>query len=268
MSFSAKNVLPGVWQIQDAMGVCMTLLTGESRALLIDTGYGLEDVAVYVRSLTELSMTVLLTHCHHDHALGARWFPETWMFPEDAEAFTVYTGTAQRERVLESAKAKGLSTDDGFLTQAIPLPRSMTEQTFELGGLTARVMHCPGHTPGSAVVYVPERRLLLTGDDWNPTTWLFFPEALPAGAYLRNVRRLLALPFEHALCSHQPALYPREAVESFLNGLTEETLRAAEPVDIAPYEAIDTRRAVPAAGQQLVFDWAKANLNERKDDGK
>lgn len=265
MVFTSREVCPGVWHIQDAMGVCMTLLVGRERALLVDTGYGLHDVAAYVASLTTLPVTVLLTHAHHDHALGARWFAETWMFPEDAESFPVYTGRQQRERVLASARAQGIETDEAFLTADIPAPRPMTEQSVDLGGLTANVIHCPGHTPGSAVVFVPERKLLLTGDDWNPTTWLFFPEALAVDDYLPNVRALLALHFEQALCSHRPALYPRAMLEDFLNGLTPEALRAARPVDISPYEAIDTREAVLPGGQILVFDAAKARACHREE---
>ena len=74
MAFQSIEILPGVWHIQDKMGVCMTLLTGDDQALLIDTGYGLEDVAAYVRTLTNKPLSVMLTHGHHDHALGARWF--------------------------------------------------------------------------------------------------------------------------------------------------------------------------------------------------
>ena len=40
--FTAREVLPGVHHIQDAMGVCMTLLTGEARALLVDTATGMD----------------------------------------------------------------------------------------------------------------------------------------------------------------------------------------------------------------------------------
>ena len=261
MGFTGREVLPGVWQIQDGMGVCMTLLTGGERALLVDTGYGLEDVAAYARTLTGLPLTVLLTHHHHDHALGARWFPETFMFPEDAADWPRYTGAEQRARVLAQARTKGLDTDGGFLTAEMPLPLPLTEGDIDLGGLTARVIRCPGHTPGSAVIWAPGRRLLLTGDDWNPCTWLFFPAALPVHDYLRNARALLALPFEHVLCAHQPALYPRKALEDFLTGLTDEALRAAKPMDIAPYEDIDTRQAALPDGQMLVFDWAKAELS-------
>lgn len=260
MSFTVHEVLPGVRHITDSMGVCMTLLTGSQRALLVDTGYGLEDVAAFVGALTDLPVTVLLTHHHHDHALGARWFPEAWMFAEDQADWPLYTGKAQRHLVLAAAQGKGLAAEGDFLAAEIPMPRSLAEGPVDLGGLTAEVIRCPGHTPGSAVVWVPERRLLLTGDDWNPCTWLFFPAALPAHDYLRNMRGLLALPFEQVLCSHQPGAYPRAALERFLTSLTDDALRAAQPVDIPPYESIDTRQATLPGGQTLVFDWAKANV--------
>ena len=260
MGFTVHEALPGVRHITDGMGVCMTLLTGEKRALLVDTGYGLEDVAAFIGTLTDLPVTVVLTHHHHDHALGARWFPETRMFPEDQADWPVYTGRAQREAVLTQARARGLTPEGDLLAAEMPLPEALTEGDIDLGGLTARVIRCPGHTPGSAVVWVPERKLLLTGDDWNPCTWLFFPAALPVHDYLRNARGLLALPFEQALCSHREGLYPRAAVEGFLAGLTDGALRAAEPVTIAPYEHIDTRQALLPDGQMLVFDWRKAGL--------
>ena len=79
MAFTVHAVMPGVWHIVDCMGVCMTLLEGENAAMLVDTGYGIEDVADFMRHMTDLPLTVFLTHNHHDHAMGARCFPETYM---------------------------------------------------------------------------------------------------------------------------------------------------------------------------------------------
>ena len=72
MAFTVHAVMPGVWHIVDCMGVCMTLLEGENAAMLVDTGYGIEDVADFMRHMTDLPLTVFLTHNHHDHAMGAR----------------------------------------------------------------------------------------------------------------------------------------------------------------------------------------------------
>lgn len=260
MAFEAKMVLPNIFHIRDAMGVCMTLLAGSSRALLVDTGYGTEDVQAFVRTITDLPLTVLITHGHHDHALGARWFRETCMFAEDIPDFLTYTGEETRRRVLTGALSKGLAVPEDFLTADIPLPQPLQAGIIDLGGLTAQIIRCPGHTPGSAVVYVPERSLLLTADDWNPCTWLFFPAALPVHAYLANVRALGKLPYQHVLCSHQPTLFDRCMMDEFLTALTDDALCAAQPVKIPPYEGTDTRQVHLPHNQIFVFDWAKASL--------
>jgi len=262
MSFEVNRVCDGVTHIRDCMGVCMTLIEGEKAALLVDTGYGVEDVAAFVETLTCKPVTVLLTHNHHDHALGSRWFEKTVMLPEDQAEWPVFTGDAKRRVVLGQALSKGLKvTEDSFLSGECRIPYAIHSGSIDLGGLTAEVIACPGHTPGSCVVYIPERQLLLTGDNWNPCTWLFFEAALSVRSYRENVRRLQALSFTHVLCSHQLELYPRSKFDDFMNSLTDDVLRAAQPVTIGGYEHIDTRQANVTDGQILVFDWAKAQLD-------
>ena len=46
-----------------------------------------------------------------------------------------------------------------------PKAERSAEETLDLGGVTARVIHCPGHTPGSVAVYLPRQELLLSGDE-------------------------------------------------------------------------------------------------------
>lgn len=258
MSFNEKEHLPGVWQITCHMGVCCTLLVGKERALLVDAGYGLEDLSAYVSTLTDKPVQLLLTHGHHDHALGAMHFSSAWLFPEDAAVYRTYVGKQQRKRVADNAKANGIQFDvDRFMDSRLP-ETTIPPESVDLGGLTAKIILCPGHTPGSAVVYVPERELLLTGDDWNPVTWCFFPDSLPVSEYRENVRTLKSLPFQYVLCSHRKELWQRKTLVSFLDGLTDECLKAAMPSEEGKERGINTYTAHPTEGQILVFDRDRA----------
>ena len=255
MSFSYREFFPGVFHIEDALGVCMTLLVGGERALLVDAGFGLEDAAAFAASLTDRPLRLVLTHGHYDHILGARYFPEAALFEEDLPLAREHDGAFWRKRALDAAALQGIAADErAFLSAPGPVWKKLEEGAIDLGGLSVRAIRCPGHTPGSAVFYVPERELLLTGDDWNPCTWLFFPEALPVSEYRRNMEKLLELPFRHVLCPHRTELYDRGVLEAFLGGLTDETLLAAKAVDTGEWLGVRTAEAAPAPEQQLVFD--------------
>ena len=270
--FTSCRPFPGVTQITDAMGVSFTLLEGEDSALLFDAGYGLEDVAAYVRTLTDRPVELILSHGHHDHVLGARWFDHSLMDPADLEEFQLRTARPQRESVRRQALDKGLAVPEDFLTAPVPQPEPLkyldrTESfacsVYDLGNLEVWAVRVPGHTAGSVVLFVPERQLLLTGDDWNPCTWMWFPCSLPVRQWHAHMVRLLdeleeesGTEILHVLCSHQST--PREASElkAFLAYMTEERLAAAPPVDMG--SPIRTRQVTcPEKDWVLLFDGDK-----------
>ena len=55
------------------------LLLGEKSALLIDSTLGTGDLKAVVRSITDLPVTVALTHTHGDHTGGACLFGKVWV---------------------------------------------------------------------------------------------------------------------------------------------------------------------------------------------
>lgn len=264
-----REVFPGVRHITDNMGVCMTLLTGENRALLVDTGYGMQDVSGYIRTLTDLPLTVLLTHGHHDHVLGSMHFTGSIMFPEDQAVFLRLTGTAQRKKVIGQAEAKNVSVPGDYPERNIPTPCALSgvrdrdtgfdKAVMELGHREIDIYRVPGHTAGSAVIYIPEYRLLLSGDNWNPCTWVWFPEAMDVRILRDNMLHLSQyVPYEHVLCSHREQLFDRQALVSFYQALTDEKIQHAEKADMG--SPIDTRRARPTPDTEIVFDYGKASL--------
>ena len=267
--FSANRAMPGVTHITDAMGVSFTLIEGEKSAILFDTGYGTEDAGAYVKTLTDKPVKVILSHGHHDHMPGARWFGKTYLCEEDMEEFRERTGKLQRTKVMRQAADKGVPVPDDFMTAPIAMPETIRftgktggfdSETEDLGGLEAKVIHVPGHTPGSAVIHIPALGLLLTGDDWNPCTWMWFPSSLDAKRWRENMLSLIRTLEEESgteitkvLCSHQPMVREGGELKAFLAYMTDEQLEAAPAVDMgAP---INTHQvAVEEKGWVLVFD--------------
>ena len=265
--FHCNQVCPGITHITDAMGVSFTLIEGKRYAVLFDAGYGTEDVRAFIRTLTALPVKVFLSHGHHDHVLGARWFDKTYLCTEDLDEFRERTGKDQRSRVAEQAKNLGVSVPEDYLDAVIAEPETIrfTEcasgcecLTEDLGGLRIRVIRVPGHTPGSIVIHVPGYRMLLTGDDWNPCTWMWFPTSMRADRWRDSMVRLLRMletesgdEIRTVLCSHQAAPRTGKELSDFLGYMTDERLKQAPPVDMG--SPIHTHRIVRDQWT-LIFD--------------
>ena len=253
MGFQSQEVLPGIHHILDPLGgVYMTLVIGTRRAVLMDTGYGTQDVGAFIRNVTDLPLTVILSHGHHDHALGAMWFEHSYMDAEDLPIFLEYTGRRERERVIARAgmtRAQAQAYREAMINTPLPLAYS----PIDLGGLTVQPMKAPGHTPGSAALLIPERKVLLLGDCWNPQTWVFFKEALPVTAYAASFRRLMALPFTHALAPHQGEMIEKPFLMQYAKGLNEKGFASAKPFFVPGHEDIPTLAYEPVPGALLVF---------------
>ncbi len=100
---------------------------------------------------------------------------------------------------------------------------------------------------------MPERRLLLPGDSWNPQTWVFFPESLDVRTYAQSFRSLMDLPFQTALAPHADAPVSRDFLLSFADGLNETGFAGAKPMKIKGHEQIPVKAFEPSPGALLVF---------------
>ena len=269
MIYTVNETLPGIRHITETMGVGFTLIEGNERAILFDTGYGMEDVKAFVGTLTKKPVTVLLSHGHHDHMLGARWFAKTYLCGEDMEEFMERTGEAQRTKVRAQAKEENVPVPADFMTAGIALPEKIrfTEKAGpferrrkELGGLEVQIIKVPGHTPGSIVLYVPAHDLLLTGDDWNPCTWMWFPTSDAANLWRDRMKELIRTLEEengreirYVICSHQPMMRKGQELKAFLEYMTDERLKNAPGIDMgAPINTHEIRN--DEYGWQLIFD--------------
>jgi hydroxyacylglutathione hydrolase len=136
-----------------------TLLWSETskRGAVIDPG---GDLAKIERAIEQAGVTVekiWLTHGHVDHASGAAELKERLSVPIEgphrADLFLL-------ERLVESARAFGMAgarnvAPDRWLEEGDQV--SVDDLVFD-------VLHCPGHSPGSIVLFQAPQRFAVVGD--------------------------------------------------------------------------------------------------------
>lgn len=175
--YRAERVADRVTAIRSLTGEIMYLAEGEARAALIDTCLGVGHLRAFVERLTDKPLTVLLTHGHVDHAMGAPEFDSVYMNPKDIGMYrqrcpmdvrTGYIAGALGERFAELTEADYVppTPEMAFL----PLEDGMS---FDLGGLHVDAVAFPGHTQGTMAFLIRESGLLVLGDACNNSTFLF-----------------------------------------------------------------------------------------------
>ncbi len=77
--------------------------------------------------------------------------------------------------------------------------------TLSLGDHTFELIHTPGHTPGQIAVYVPEERVVFTGDTIfsECQTWLMTSDV---DQWLRALETIRQLDVDHVLPGHGPVV--------------------------------------------------------------
>jgi glyoxylase-like metal-dependent hydrolase (beta-lactamase superfamily II) len=155
---------------------------------------------------------VILTHYHADHTYGAYVF-------RNAE---VISHALCREWLLEHGQA-GLEASRAQtpeLTEAqLRIPDVVFEggeMTLRMGNKTLEMLHSPGHTMDSSVVYIKEDRILFAADTVMPVPYIVDgdPEA-----FIESLRMIRALSLENVVQGHGEVVLRGEINETLDSGI-------------------------------------------------
>jgi hydroxyacylglutathione hydrolase len=135
-----------------------TLLWDETsgNGAVVDPGGDLARIEDAIRQVGMRPDKIILTHGHIDHAGGAAELREKLALPivgpHKADAFLL-EGLEQQGRLYGMAARP--VTPDQWLEEG---------DSVEAAGRTFAVLHCPGHSPGSVVLFSAADRFALVGD--------------------------------------------------------------------------------------------------------
>ena len=151
-----ENLHGFLWNSMSANN-CNTYLIDGPMRVLIDPGHlhlfghveaGLRQLRL---GMDDMDL-VVATHCHPDHLEAAK------LFKDRQATFTV------NETDWGLAKEMGRYLGASLETDAWSPAFFLQEGDLVVKGMLFRVIHTPGHSPGSISLYWPEQKALFTGD--------------------------------------------------------------------------------------------------------
>lgn len=256
LEFKTERVTDRIIRIYAFSTELMYLVIGDERAALLDTGSGIGSLKACVEQLTDLPVTVLLTHGHVDHAMGSVEFDDVYMNREDDYIYLQH-GTEEFRKSGLSLVVPGVDVTEADLlpTCDVNLFKDMKGgDVFDLGGIHVEVYDCPGHTRGSVVFLIPEERVLLLGDACNEFTFLYDDYSTTITEYEQALKKLegeVEGKFDTVLLSHGDGKgFPEEiqgvleVCRDIINGNTDDI-----PFTFMGSDGLIAKAAIPGKGR-------------------
>ena len=137
------------------------------RAICIDPGDDSEAIVDAIDKHGFQLQAIACTHAHMDHVGGVaalkKLKPEANIILHRADEF-MYQALPEQPAWIGIPRAQWPLM--GFAYDQPPLVDEYWEdgQTYSVGTLEFKVIHCPGHTPGHVVLFEPNERKVFVGD--------------------------------------------------------------------------------------------------------
>lgn len=176
--YTSEKVTEHITAVRSLSGEIMYLVEGNQKAVLIDTCVGAGHLKKFVEKLTGKQITVLLSHGHIDHAMGAPEFDHVYMNRKDIPLYQSQCAVEGRKGYVVAgigAEAAEKIPEEEYV-DAVPdykFEELSDGMIFELGGIHIEAFEFPGHTAGCMIFLIREERILILGDACNNATFLF-----------------------------------------------------------------------------------------------
>jgi glyoxylase-like metal-dependent hydrolase (beta-lactamase superfamily II) len=184
-------------------------IRGRRHDVLVDTGLGVASIREHLPDVLAHDTMAVVSHTHLDHTGGAHEFGQVAVHALESGAMaspppaSLHTATEMDllglaipedyelpESLLEAVPAPGYDPAVFAIRPAVVTRALADGDVIDLGDRRLRVIHAPGHTRGSILLYDEDLRWLYTGDVLNDSP--VFDEMYGADipSYVESMRRM------------------------------------------------------------------------------
>lgn len=217
-----NNVIAIIEPYNFEEAICYLIL-GKNKALLFDTGIGVESMSSLVKQLTSLPILVLNSHSHYDHIGGNYEFENVLSLNTDFTKKNSNEGwnhEAVKHEVTNEAiclqKTKGLDTAN-YLIRPYKIARFIVnDDVIDLGNRKLKIISIPGHTPDAIALLDKRNGYLWTGDTYYDGPIYLFAKETNLLDYQNSIEKIakIAPELKKVFPSHNnPVSDPKRLIE-------------------------------------------------------
>ena len=196
-----KQLKPDVWAGIGGAGGNVTIIVGKTGVIVVDakqTEPGAKDLLAEIAKITPRPVTTaIITHSDGDHVNGLVAFPS-------GIKIIAHENNKKEQETALAAGGRGAPPADKLPNQLV----TKNKETLTIDGVKLELRHfAPAHTSGDLVVYLPDQKIVSTGDlivtnraDDNPN--IHFEKNGSTEGWLANVKGMIALNADTYITGH------------------------------------------------------------------
>lgn len=197
-----KRICDDLYVITETESVNCYLLIGKEKALLIDCGYGYEDIKPLLSSITDKPIIVALTHGDPDHGLGVMNFSDFYIHPLDYGKLLQNDNPDVKEKMLihrfeKMPELKQVIDYKKYIFESsirYSTPHFIEDgQIINLGDKPIKIFHTPGHSYGHVMYLDIKAGRLFTGDQLSKHNIWHFMSSDSQGPFNMTLKSLKKL---------------------------------------------------------------------------
>ncbi|MEX2238560.1 MAG: MBL fold metallo-hydrolase [Dehalococcoidia bacterium] len=200
---------------------------GQDRDLVVDTGMGIDGLRGALPDVLDKPLVAVATHNHVDHTGGLWEFDERLMhpldiglpgfedvgvnalmpssYPAEVRDFLLAAGYPMPDLAIDALPYQGYDPAQFTMNPVAPTGTVEDGDIVDLGDRRFRVLHLPGHTPGSIGLWDEQDGILFSGDVIYDGPLL---DELPESSipmYVETMKRLRDIPVRVVHGGHDPS---------------------------------------------------------------